>query len=256
MSEKKSILEAFPPKQIFILGMVIAFFAMTSIGFFVLLAKQLGGTTASSGAKTTVTDTTGNTAPRPTPSVPTNPNIEVASVTEDDYFKGAEDAPITIVEYSDTECPFCKRFHDTMNQVIESYGDSVKWVYRHAPLDSLHRKARREAMALECAGDVGGNNGFWDYTDELFARTPSNDGLADSELFVIAKDVGLNESKFRNCLESEKFADAVQADLEDAQRAGLRGTPYSVLIAGDQKIPISGAQPFAQVEQLIQSLIK
>jgi len=256
-NEKKSILEILPQKQVFFLGVIVAFFAITSVGFFVLLFSGVSLGNNSSNTKTAVERVA---APTPQPSVaptapPTPTNIQVAAVTEDDWYKGAKDASITIVEYSDTECPFCKRFHDTMNQVIENYGDSVKWVYRHAPLDSLHRKARREAMALECAGDLAGNDGFWKYADTLFARTPSNDGLADSELFTIAKDVGLNEGKFTDCLESEKFAADVQADLDDAQKAGLRGTPYSVLMVADQKIPISGAQPYAQVEQLIQSVL-
>lgn len=254
-NEKKSIFEILPQKQIFLLGVIVAFFTITSIGFFVLLFSgvSLGDR---SNAQVAVTDRVAAPEPTAAPTAPPTPtNIQVAQVTDDDWYKGAEDAPITIVEYSDTECPFCKRFHDTMNQVIENYGDSVKWVYRHAPLDSLHRKARKEALALECAGDVGGNDGFWAYTDELFRVTPSNDGLADSQLFTIAETAGLNVSKFTDCVESEKFAVDVQADLDDAQKAGLRGTPYSVMIVGDQKIPISGAQPYAQVEQIIKSVL-
>lgn len=256
-NEKKSILEILPQKQVFFLGIIVAFFAITSIGFFVLLfsGASIGN---NANTKAIVSDQVAAPAPTPTaaPTVPPTPtNIQVAAVTDNDWYKGAEDAPITIVEYSDTECPFCKRFHETMNQIIENYGDSVKWVYRHAPLDSLHRKARREAMALECAGDIGGNEGFWAYTDELFRITPANDGLADSQLFTIAETAGINASKFTDCLESEKFGADVQADLDDAQKAGLRGTPYSVMIVGDQKIPISGAQPYAQVEQLIKSVL-
>ena len=253
MSEKKSILEILPQKQVFFLGIIVAFFALTSIGFFVLLFSEVS-LEGKSNTEIALTDDVAAPTVAPT-APPSQANIQVAPVTEDDWYKGAEDAPITIVEYSDTECPFCKRFHDTMNQVIENYGESVKWVYRHAPLDSLHRKARREAMALECAGDIGGNEAFWAYTDELFRITPANDGLVDSQLFTIAQDVGLNETKFTDCLESEKFATDVQADLEDAQKAGLRGTPYSVMMVGDQKIPISGAQPYTQIEQIIQSVL-
>jgi len=252
MSEKKSLLEMLPKGQIFILGAVVSFFAITSVGFFVLLSQQVA-------SRDTVEPVVARgDAQQGVPSAvvpPSDTNIALAPVTDDDWYKGKKDADITIVEFSDTECPFCKRFHDTMNQVMGKYSDSVKWVYRHAPLDSLHRKARREAMALECAGDLGGNAGFWSFADTLFERTPSNDGLADSQLFAIAKDVGLNETKFTDCLESGKFAAEVQADLDDAQKAGLRGTPYSVLIVGDKKIPISGAQPYAQVEQIIQSAL-
>jgi len=256
-NEKKSILEILPQKQIFFLGAIVAFFAITSMGFFVLLFSGVTLSNTLNNEKALVSERA-VTPPQPSvaPAPPPSPtNIQIAAVTEDDWYKGATNAPITIVEYSDTECPFCKQFHQTMNQVIENYRDSVKWVYRHAPLDSLHRKARREAMALECAGDIGGNKGFWSYTDELFRVTPSNDGLAENQLFTIAKNAGIDEKQFTDCLESEKFAAEVQADLDDAQKAGLRGTPYSVLIVGDKKIPISGAQSYEQVEQIIQSVL-
>lgn len=253
MSQKKSILDALPKNQLFILGALVSFFAITSIGFFVLLSKQLSsGNIVQVGA----TGTTAEKEVGAPAAQPTNSNIVIAPVTDDDWYKGNKNAQVTIVEFSDPECPFCKRFHDTMNQVIETYSDSVKWVYRHAPLDSLHRKARREAMALECAGDLAGNEGFWNYADALYEKTPSNDRLPDSELFTIAKDTGINVTTFTDCLESEKFAANVQTDLTDAENAGLRGTPYSVLLIGDQKIPISGAQPFEQIVQIIQSVLQ
>ena len=253
MSEKKSLLEMLPKGQIFMLGAVVSFFAITSIGFFVLLSQQVAS------PDTIEPVVARGDAQQGVPSAvvpPSDTNIVLTPVTDADWYKGKKDADITIVEFSDTECPFCKRFHDTMNQVIATYGDSVKWVYRHAPLDSLHSKARREALALECAGDLEGNTGFWKFADELFARTPSNNELADAELFSIAKDTGVNVAAFTDCLDSKKFAGNVQEDLDDGQKAGLRGTPYSVLLVGDQKIVISGAQPLSQVEQIIQSVIK
>ena len=166
-----------------------------------------------------------------------------------------KNAEITIVEFSDAECPFCKRFHATMNQVIAEYGDKVKWGYKHAPLDSLHRKARKEAEAFECAGELGGNDGFWKYADRLLEITPSNDGLDPAQLPQIAEYVGLNRSKFEKCLASGKYAAKVQGHLAEATAAGLRGTPYSVLVSGDKTIPISGAQPFEQVKSIIDSVL-
>jgi protein-disulfide isomerase len=141
-----------------------------------------------------------------------------------------------------------------MNQVVTEYGDKIKWVYKHAPLDSLHKKARKEAEAFECAGELGGNDGFWKYADRLFEVTPSNDGLPESELLQIAADVGLNGSSFEKCLASGKYAAKVQQHLDEAITAGLRGTPYSILIAGENVIPISGAQPFEQVKSIIDSV--
>src|SRR3990167_11318401 len=90
---------------------------------------------------------------------------QMKPISKDDHIRGNPDAPVKIVEYSDTECPFCKRFHDTMKQVMDEYGKTgkVAWVYRNFPLDQLHPKARNEAIALECAGDQGGNDPFWAY---------------------------------------------------------------------------------------------
>lgn len=88
--------------------------------------------------------------------------------------RGNQNAKITIVEFSDFECPFCKRFHQTMQQVISTYGNDVKWVYRHFPLDGLHQQARPEANMAECAYEQGK---FWEFTDGVFKVTPSNDGM-------------------------------------------------------------------------------
>lgn len=180
-------------------------------------------------------------------------------VASDDHIRGNPDAPIKIVEYSDTECPFCKRLHETMKQVIDEYGDTgkVAWVYRHFPLDQLHSKARKEAEALECAGAQGGNDTFWKYADRLYEITPSNDRLDPAELPKIAEYVGIDVSKFNDCLSSGTYAEHVANDLENAVATGGRGTPWSIFVAGDgTKFPINGAQPYEAVKQLIDNTLK
>ncbi len=94
---------------------------------------------------------------------PTGDLEKMTPITSKDHIRGNPDAPVKIVEYSDTECPFCKRFHTTMKEVMDEYGKDgkVAWVYRHFPLDQLHSKARKEAVALECANEQGGNDKFW-----------------------------------------------------------------------------------------------
>lgn len=155
-----------------------------------------------------------------------------------DHIRGNPNADIMFVEFSDTECPFCKRFHQTMQQVMSEYGKSgkVAWVYRHYPIIQLHSKAPKEAEALECAAELGGNGKFWEYTDELFAITPSNDGLDASELPRIATKVGLNEGLFTECLSNGRKKAKVQSDFDDGAGAGVNGTPHSVLVL---KNPIS-----------------
>lgn len=149
-----------------------------------------------------------------------------------DHIRGNPNADITVVEFSDTECPFCKRFHETMLQVINDYGKSgkVAWVYRHFPIVGLHSKAPKEAEATECAAEQGGNVKFWEYTDRLFSVTPSNDGLDRAALPRIATEVGLQETLFAGCLASARHAPRVQSDYEDGVTVGVGGTPYSVLV--------------------------
>ena len=168
---------------------------------------------------------------------------QMKPISKDDHIRGNPDAPVKIVEYSDPECPFCKRFHDTMKQVMDEYGKTgkVAWVYRNFPLDQLHSKARNEAVAIECAGDQGGNDKFWAYADRLYEVTPSNNGLDPAELPKIAQYVGLDVGKFNTCLTSGKFTKHIEEDVQNATATGGNGTPY----------PLSGAQPYASVKQLI-----
>jgi protein-disulfide isomerase len=182
----------------------------------------------------------------------------LAPITAEDHIRGNRNADVIIVEFSDTECPFCKLFHETMKQVMSEYGASgkVAWVYRHFPLDSLHQKARSEAVALECAAELGGNDAFWAYTDLVYQTTTSNDGLDAAELPKIAGAVGLDVAAFSSCLTSGRHDAAVQADVEDAIASGGRGTPWSIIVTkSGQKFPLSGAQPIDAVRQAIDSAL-
>jgi protein-disulfide isomerase len=178
--------------------------------------------------------------------------LKIRPVGKDDHILGNYNAPVKIVEYSDLECPFCKRFHPVLKQILSDYGDKVAWVYRHFPLDSLHPKARKEAEAAECAAELGGNEKFWAYIDRLFEVTPSNNGLDLAELPQIAADVGLDRNRFEDCLQSGKYANKVDNDFKDGLAAGVTGTPTSIVISKDgTKIPINGALPLNQVKLII-----
>jgi len=211
-------------------------------------------------------------------------SVALAPISEEDHILGNPRADVVIVEYSDTECPYCKRFHTTMHEVIDTYGrdGTAAWVYRHFPIDTLHKKARKEAEATECAAEIGGNDGFWKYIDRIYEVTPSNDGLAATELPKIAKEIGLDETRFANCLASGKYAEKVENQYQDAVKAMGRGTPHSVLIAREKlsestldiirtasqelpprtltisedqtKIVITGALPFDFLKLLIDSI--
>ncbi|OHA82257.1 MAG: hypothetical protein A2675_00390 [Candidatus Yonathbacteria bacterium RIFCSPHIGHO2_01_FULL_51_10] len=183
----------------------------------------------------------------------------LAPITAKDHIRGNPNAPVKIVEYSDPECPYCKQFHTTLQQIMKDYGTqgNVALVYRHFPLDRSHPKSRTEINALECAGDVGGPEKFWEYLDRLFEVTPSNNGLDLALLPTIATDIGLDKTAFTACQEQNKFTAVIQADYESGIAAGVRGTPYSVVIGRDgTQYPINGADPYEAVRAVIDQALK
>lgn len=181
--------------------------------------------------------------------------IEIPGVSAEDRIFGNPNAEVVIVEYSDLECPFCKVFHSTMHQIVEEYDGKVAWVYRHYPIVQLHSRAVKEAEASECAAEQGGNSMFWKYIDQVFATTQANDSLDPAELPRIAGSLGLDVPSFNTCLSSGKYTEAIQQDIENAIDAGARGTPYSVIIKGDEQIPINGAEPIESVRIKIDSVL-
>ncbi|TSC77672.1 MAG: DsbA family oxidoreductase [Parcubacteria group bacterium Gr01-1014_24] len=183
-----------------------------------------------------------------------NTTSQGRAISLNDHIIGNMNAKIVIVEYSDLECPFCKIFHNTMHKVVAN-NNKVAWVYRHYPIAQLHPKAFHEAEATECAWEQGGNDAFWKYTDRLFEITPSNDGLNAAELPKIAEYVGLDVASFNTCLNSGKFKDKVQADIDDGNKAGVNGTPASFILVNGKVIDnIRGAQPYEAVMQQLSQI--
>lgn len=182
----------------------------------------------------------------------------VKPVTEEDHIVGSVNAKVKLIEFSDTECPFCKRFHETTSRLIGEYsGDDFALVYRHFPLEQLHAKAKIESHATECVADLAGEDAFWSYLNKIYVETPSNDGLDLANLEIWATELGIDSGAFNECMNSNKFMAKIDSQIEDAVNAGGRGTPFSVVIGpDDQFIPISGAQPYESVKQLIDSLLQ
>ncbi|OGI61070.1 hypothetical protein A2814_01885 [Candidatus Nomurabacteria bacterium RIFCSPHIGHO2_01_FULL_38_19] len=180
--------------------------------------------------------------------------LQGGMISLDDHITGNPNAELVIIEYSDLECPFCRIFHATMHQVIET-NQNVAWVYRHYPIPQLHQKAFYEAEATECAWEQGGDEAFWKYADRIFAITPSNDGLDTSELPRIAEYVGLNVQSFNACLASGKFKNKIQADIDRGVIDGVNGTPSSFIIKNGQVVgTIPGALPYQSVIQTLSQI--
>ncbi len=179
------------------------------------------------------------------PSVP-NPVERIDVSIDDDSVRGDRNALITIVEFSDFECPFCGRFYEqTYPDIKSKYIDTgkVKYVFRDFPL-AFHKDAKNAAMASECAGDQGDNK-YWEYHDLLFDNQKA---LDIDNLKQYAKDLNLNTYNFNECLDGEKFADEVEKDMKDGQSYGVNGTP-AFFINGRL---LSGAQPFSAFETVIE----
>ncbi|MBE0625762.1 MAG: thioredoxin domain-containing protein [Burkholderiales bacterium] len=171
-----------------------------------------------------------------------------------DHIRGDTTAAVTLVEYSDFECPFCKRFHATAKRLVDESKGQVNWVYRHFPLDELHPgKARKEAVASECAAEIGGNVAFWKFADRFFELTPSNNRTdIDTVLPQIAGEIGLDKARFASCLSSGRHDRRIEEDVKDAVASGGQGTPWSFIVSKSGKaFPLSGAQPYAAVKQLV-----
>ncbi len=168
--------------------------------------------------------------------------------TEGSYFKGKENAPVTIIEFSDFQCPFCGRFfQQTLPDIERSYiaTGKAKLVYKDFPLDSIHPHATPAAMAARCAGEQGK---FWEFHDLIFNNQQS---LGESSYTQWASQLGLDAAKFNECSSSRKYLSAVRQDLVEGQRAGVQGTP-AFLINGQL---LSGAQPFAAFQQAIENAL-
>ncbi|MEM9291500.1 MAG: thioredoxin domain-containing protein [Acidobacteriota bacterium] len=154
--------------------------------------------------------------------------------------KGPENAPVTIVEFSDFECPYCSRVVPTLKQVEENYGDKVRFVFRQFPLD-FHQQAQKAAEAALCAGD---QDKFWDMHGLLFEEQRE---LQVAQLKDKATRLELNADKFNECLDSGKYAQTVKDDVQAGVLAGVSGTP-SMFINGRF---LSGAQPYENIIAII-----
>lgn len=195
---------------------------------------------------------------------PQQPTKGIASI-DDDPVLGDKNAPVTIIEFSDYECPFCKRhFDETFPQLVKSYVDTgkVKIVFRDLPLSFHDPMATKEAVAANCAREQGGDSKYFQYHHEIFTRTKSNgNGLSEADLTTIATGLGLNLNSFNTCLTDPTQEEEVKKDLTDAGQAGASGTPTFVIgkstsngeIDGDLVV---GAQPYAAFQAIIDPLLQ
>ncbi len=159
---------------------------------------------------------------------------------------GPENAPVTIIEFSDFECPFCKRMVETLKQIHNNYKDKVKIVYKHFPL-SIHKNAFIAAEASMCAHEQGK---FWEMHDKMFEDQAN---LSKDALISKAESLGLDSNKFKQCLESGKYKEYVKRDMMDGARAGVSGTPAFII---NNETFISGAVGYDRLAEAIDQALK
>lgn len=176
-----------------------------------------------------------------------------------DHIFGNPDAVISLIEYSDFECPFCKRFHSTPKEIVQASGGQVNWVYRHLPLGMHNPGAQKQAEASECAYALGGNEAFWKFADAIYARTRSNgQGFPLTQLTPLAVEIGLPATPFQECFDSGTYAARVQEDMVEGAKIGITGTPASILLhnrTGEVRLK-SGALPAAAFKEDITVMLR
>ena len=154
---------------------------------------------------------------------------------------GPDNAPITIVEFSDYQCPFCRRWHqEVYEQLLAAYPGKIRMVYRNLPLTSIHPDAMAAAQAALCASE---QDAYWPFHNKLF----SSDSLSTQTFMQYAQELSLNVDQFQSCITDEKYKDAVTADSDFAVNLGVRSTP-TFFING---LAVVGAQPLEVFQQVI-----
>ncbi len=166
-------------------------------------------------------------------------------IKETDHILGNPQASVTIIEYSDFECSFCKGFHPTIRKIIDNYPNDVRWIYRHFPLDKIHSQATPAAEASECAAEQGK---FWQFADGLFENQPE---LGKEAYQKLVQQLELNTEKFNSCLSSKKYQNKVKEDLQEGIKAGVKGAPAAFI---NNRL-VSGTIPYNQLETIIKQAL-
>ena len=219
--------------------------AIVGAGVAIALALWFAGRAAAPTAKT--------------PGSTTGDLSKVPTVTADDHILGDPNAPIKIVEYTDIECPFCKQFHATMEQIMATYGKQgqVAWVVRNFPLAQLHPNAPKMAEAAECIAHTLGNAAYFSFLDSVFTVAPAGSFFPLTQLDATAQKVGITATAaFDQCVAKDTYKDVITKGFNDAVAAGGQGTPFSIVITADgQRAALTGAQPYSSIKSIIDAAL-
>lgn len=233
----------------FFSGLFLGVAASALIGFGLVFSLVWNGSALGAGL---AAGGNGGTVVPSIPTAPTAPTAPAGPVKafdeKTDWAIGAKNAKVTLIEYSDFQCPFCQRHEPSLQQALKDYPNDVRLVYRHYPL-SFHPEAQKSAEASECAGKLGGNDKFWAMHGELF----TNQSLLGRQMYIdTAKKIGLNEANFTKCLDGGETASQVSEDAASGNVAGVEGTPATFVNGA----LISGAVPYAELKAAIDAALR
>ncbi len=221
---------------------IVVGFAMIALAVFFTAGKNVpaGAPMPEDGSSSKTT----NSTPKP--------------VDGSDYIRGNPNAPILIIEYGDYDCPFCKQYHATLNQIMDEYGVTgrVAWVYRQYPIGQLHPNSPNVSEAALCVGSLGGNDAFWKFTDMIFENREIDEPTNPVKLPDYATEIGISKEEYYACLDTNKTEEALKKSIEDAFNIGARGTPYTVITVGNEQAVVNGAQSYEVVKSILDNLIR
>lgn len=240
-SESSSIFNA-PPRTMFALGIMVGISAVSLLGFILSFSAYRNAVGDGGSAKTAVANTNSNTNSAAVANTNTAPAAPVdIKIEKTDHIRGNKNAKVTLVEFSDFQCPYCESFNKTVDKILAEYKDKIRLVFKNYPLTTIHNMAQKAAEAAECAGQ---QNKYWEMHDKLFANQST---LSVENFKLWAKELGLKESTFKSCLDEGKTAAKVTADQAYGDSIGVNGTPTSY-INGNL---VAGAQSYDYVKNLI-----
>jgi protein-disulfide isomerase len=179
--------------------------------------------------------------------------------SKQDHVRGKSSADVSLIEYTDFECPFCKQFHGTPKALLDRYQGHVNWVIRNYPLPFHDPAARKEALAAECVAQLGGNDNYWKYADSVFANTKSNGGGLPEEKSVekLAEATGVKSAALTKCMNDDAAIKRVEQDIADGNAAGVSGTPTTIVRNNKTGVSeaVVGALPSGGLEPAIERML-
>ncbi len=199
-----------------------------------------------------------NVADQKERNIPSRVDPMIVTLQQNDHIRGdTSKAEIALFEYSDSDCPFCIKFHNTVKTLLSEYKDNLVWIYRYFPLSQLHPNAYSEAIAMECAYQIGGDAAFDKYLDTVIDVTLNNDSKVEDTLISFATTQGLDKNLFKTCMLNPDTAKLVDSNISEAKQIGAQGTPFSILVnlKTGKQIIIPGAYPIEEIRKNIDSLL-